>query len=542
MSGHRDAGLRPDTEQTPARRLIARTLAAGRANPTLAWAAVGLSAFLFALLLRTIYLDRSYDVFIDEVTYFLISRNLANGLGVSLHGDAFFIHPPLFFLLEAPYIALTHPAGRLIDQILDVRILDATLGAATAVVLLGLGTRLGGWRVGAVSFLLFALDPFIIRMNSRNLLEALALLSVMVGYLAIAWRPLDREPVAKSRVAVAGLAFGAALLTKEMTAFLTLLPLGLVFVTGLALPRRTTLAIIGVALLVYSVYPLTVLLVGLGPEYVAVKLTGVFRFLGLVKTTGFVHGGPSFVGAVARNLDVFATTYSLILLGIPASVVLARWGDARARVIGVLGISAYALLAYSIAFGTLEEQFFYFLVVPAIVTVPLGWAAAVRLAGRRSSPLVRRIPGRQVDVGTLLDRLLRTGARVLPAILVLSLAWSSVVWFQVHLTPDDGYRQLFAYLRREVPDGTTIGTTTDPQEFLLQGYTIERVDSVASIERVGPPYAVVSTKQIEDGYTANGREIYAWLQVNGERVYTVAGRTYGRLEVYRVGAAPSPGG
>lgn len=489
-------------------------------------------AFLVALLVRTVFLDRSYDVFIDEVTYFLISRNVASGLGVTLHGQPFFLHPPLFFLVEAPFIALTHPSGLLIDQIVGVRLLNAGLGAATAVVLLALGTRIGGWRVGAVAFALFAFDPFIIRMDSRNLLEITALLAVLLGYLGLAWSPSKAGPVGRVRLVIVGLAFGAALLTKEMTAFLTLLPMAVLFVTGACLPRRTSFAIAAIALLIYSLYPITVVALGLGPEFVSVKLSGLLRFVGIVKTTGFVRGGPSFTAALARNLDIFVMTYGVILAGIPAAILLAWKGSPRLRLVGVLGLSAYGLLAYSIAFGTLEEQFFYFLVLPAILTVSLGWSLFSRLAGRE--------PGTGSSaLEAAARRLSGPGRKVVTVALVACLAWSAAIWLEFHLTPDDGYRGALAYLRKQVPNGSTVGVTTDPQEFLFQGYRIERIDSVATLTGTPPEYAVISSKQVEDGYTRNGVAIYAWLRAHARPVYVFSGRTYGRIEIYRIAAGSS---
>jgi hypothetical protein len=498
-----------------------------------------LVAFAFALGVRVVFLDRAYDLFIDEITYFLISNNLATGHGVSLHGRPFFLHPPLFFFLQGPWIALTHPTGPLLEQVLSVRPMQSLLAALTAVVILLLGTRVAGWRVGVVAFVLFAVDPFTIRINSRNLLETTALLGVLGGYLALLWRPLD-EGVPRRRVLLAGLGFGAALLTKEMTFFLTLLPMGLLFLAGRPLPRRTTLGVVGVVVATYAVYPLTVVLLGLGPIFVEDKLSGVLRFLGLVKTTGFVHGhGPSFLSAVLRNLDVFATTYTLVALGIPASMLLVWKGDDRRRVLGVLGISAYALLAYSIGLGTLEEQFFYFLVLPAMLSVPVAWGLFSRILDRRDFSAVRLPRGRPRDLGGAYTGAARVARVVLPVALVVSVAWSSFVWTQVRFTPDDGYRQVYGWLHANVPRGESLGVTTDPQELLLDGYVINPVSSGDEIRATRSTYVVISGKQIADGYTKNGVALEAWLRANGRPVFVVDGRTYGRLEVFEVNP---PGG
>ena len=520
----------------------AATLASLRVRPGLLLAAGVVLAFAFALAIRALFLGTAYDVFVDEVTYFLISQAVATGHGVVLHGKPFFLHPPLFFLAEAPYILLSHPSGLLLQQVLDMRQFDAVLGTLTAVVLLLVAGRVGGWRVGIVAYLLFALDPFIVRINSRNLIESFALLLVMLGYLALLWGPVERGRIGRGRLLAVGLCFGAALLSKEMTAFLTLLPIGILFLTDWVLPRRAALGIIVVAALVYAVYPAGVLLSGLGPLFVTEKLSGLLRFLGVVKTTGFVHGGPSFTAAIVGNLDVFATTYVLIALGVPAALLLAWKGDPKRRVIGVLGVSAYALLAYSIGFGTLEEQFFYFLVLPAILGVPLAWSYVVRLERRiRTSG---SILGSRADLAAMAHRAVAIGGAILPVALAVSLGWSSFVWLQVRLSHDDGYRQVEAYLRSHVPQGTRIGVTTEPQEFILQGYVIEPIQSAPAIVSTRVRYVVISTKQIEAGYTPNGRAIWAWLRGRGQPVYTFSGRTYGSIEVYRVpaGSASTPRG
>jgi hypothetical protein len=515
-----------------------------RARRLILAAGLPVAAFAFAFALRAAFLGAAYDVHVDEVTYLFISRNMATGHGATLAGRPFFLHPPLFFILEALYLLITHPGGLIIEQVVAVRTLNVLLGAATALVLAGLVTRLAGRRLGLVACLLFSLDPFIIRMNSRNLLETAALLFVLLGYAVLLGDRAASVP-RPWRVGLAGVLFGCALLTKEMTAFLTLLPMAVLFVTGWAWPRGKTVAIGAIAIAVYSLYPVAAIVSGLGPQFITEKLSGLLRFLGIVKTTGFVAGGPSFAGAVLRNIDVFATTYVLMAIGIPASLLLIWKGDRASRVIGLLGLSAYALLAYSIGFGTLEEQFFYFLVLPAMLSVPIAWSVALRLV-HRSGPVAQgRLAG---SFDRAAGRLVRVAALVVPIALILSLSWSSLVWAHVHLTPDDGYREVVSYLQRHVPRGSTIGVTAEPQEFVLQGYVILRVTSTTDLEASTIPYVVISTKQIADGYTHDGAAIYAWLRAHASRVFAFDGRTYGSLAVYRIGRGapaepgPRPGG
>lgn len=502
-------------------------------HPRTAVLLLGLAAFLGALLLRLVLLSRSYDIFVDEVTYLAISNNVAHGLGVTLHGQPFLLHPPLFFLIEAAFLHLFPPGGLIVDQVVQVRILNAFLGAVTAVVLLTTATVAArDIRAGAITFLLFAVDPFIVRINSRNLIETSVLLWVLFGYLVLLTAP--RGPLSRGRTLVAGILFGLALLSKEMSAFLTLLPMAILWLTGWFGRRRDPLAVALVAAALYAVYPVGSVLAGVGPAFVTDKLSGLLRFLGVVRTTGFKpSGGPSFLAAIIANADVFATTYALIALGIPACAALLRWGDRPRRLLGVLGLSAYALLAYSIGFGTLEEQFFYYLVMPAILSVPVAWFLVIREVRQRSW-----------SFPALARTAVAVGGVVAPVALAMSVAWSTFIWLEVHLTPDNGYQQLMGYMRSHIPNGAAIGVTSDPQQFVLQGYRIDKVYTSADVQRTKVSYVVVSTKQIQDGYVPGGAALYAWLRAHGQPMYLFRGATYGDLEIFRVRSlsASTPGG
>lgn len=492
-------------------------------------AAIGLTTLgLAALALRVLFLGRSFDVFIDEVTYLILSKNVVEGEGVTLSGKPFFLHPPLLFLIEGPFQAALGPARLLLDEVERVRLLNAILAAGTAVLLYAIAAQTAGRRLGLVAFAFFAIDAFVIRMNSRNLLETSALFWVVLGYLCLLLGIRDGHTAMPKRYVLGvGVFFGLALLTKEMTAFLTLLPLGIAFLTGWFTSRRSVFAAGLIVAATYSIYPITIFLTGLGPTYLAQKFEGLLRFLGIMKTTGFVHGsgGPSFIEAIVRNLDAFATTYVLLGLGIPAFLILLASHHRPRRLLGVLGLSAYALLAYSVTLGTLEEQFFYFLVVPAFLSVPVAWASVLG-SDPDPAPLVRRFVDRLRP--TWLDAIRRVGA----AAMAVSIGWSSIVWTEVHLTPDNGYAQLLTWLRREVPFGTTVGVTSEPGEFLIQGYVIDKTVTIEALKETTADYVVVSSKQVDDAYLEDGREMYGWLVTHGQRAFLFEGRTYGRLELF----------
>src|SRR5437016_2463754 len=65
--------------------------------------------YLIAWGLRAVYLGRSFDIFYDELIYLRISENVAQGLGVKYYTSPFYLHPPLFFLIEGAYLRLAAP-------------------------------------------------------------------------------------------------------------------------------------------------------------------------------------------------------------------------------------------------------------------------------------------------------------------------------------------------------------------------------------------------------------------------------------------------
>lgn len=484
---------------------------------------VGVAAFA----LRAIHLNRSWDIHVDEILYMRLSQGVADTLQVGIYdvdgpfaNGPFYLHPPAFFFLEALYVKLFPPAGDLVQQVYDIRYLNIALAGLTAAVLFGIGRRLAGWPAGIAAAALFALDPFVIRWNSHNLLDTASMAWLALGYYILFSSVGDeRRRVPLWRLLAAGVLFGLALLTKDMTAFATVLPFGICFILNWSLPRWQSALASVIPVLVYLPYPLIIYLIGDWSTFANQKLQGVYRLVGLAQTTGFNQkGGPSFLEAILSNLEEFATTYALLGTGALAVCVLFFFFDGAAkRLLLTWTASTYALLAYSIMFGTLEEHFFYLLVVPSM----LATAVAATLVLR---PGVYDGRTRRALLGTI---------AVLATIFT---GWASYVWGQVHFIPDNGYERVLAYLHEEVPEGTRIGTTTGTAEALTKEYypgSME-VGSVEELQANDVEYVVTSSLQVEKGYGAASADFYSWVTGRGELVYGFEGRSFGLIGVYRL--------
>ena len=105
-------------------------------RPLLLAAAV-MAVALIAFVLRAAFLNRSFEVFFDESIYLTISQNTAHSYSITYDGKIpFFLHPPLFFLIEAGFLDLVRPVGNQVEQIFAVRYLNLLF--ATVIVLTNL--------------------------------------------------------------------------------------------------------------------------------------------------------------------------------------------------------------------------------------------------------------------------------------------------------------------------------------------------------------------------------------------------------------------
>ncbi len=496
-----------------------------------ALAIVSSAAGAVALIIRLALHGSSFDVFGDEVIYTDLGRSVISGGFPRFEGTVFFLHGPAFFYLEAGWARLAGNQPSLVAWIYEMRVLNALLAGATAVVLVVLAARASSLRAAAVTGAMFALDPFCIRQNDRVLLETAMMLWVLLGYLVLSSlirRPAPARPVLRS--AGAGLLFGCAVLTKDEAALLTVLPLAAAVVMRLGL-RRTVIAVtLGTTLAVYVAYLAMVAANGYWATFWYAKTYGVQRLLGLVQVTGFhSSGGGSLPARLIAEGAYFATTYIVLALGVPAVVLALRRGGSLTRLLALVHCAAAVTLAYAVALGTLEEQELYLLIVPTLLTIPM--TAALRHPANRA----RHTRG--------------TGARrpVLAAALALALSVNlatAVLWAR---QPDDGFAELLPYMAAHIRAGTAITiaagspppSQTDGGRYALEdGYKIGLWVTPAALRQEHVRYVMVEWGPIDEGYSylSPGR---VRRLIRGDRlVFSYRGRTYGQLALYQRPAPP----
>ncbi len=506
-----------------------RSAAAGRVR--LAAALVGL--FVLALALRLCFIGRSYDLFVDEITYATVGRNLATGHGVTLYGHLFALHPPAFFALLAAVIKVVHPHLDTVRLVLGLRPVDAVAGSVTVVAVTALLCRAVRTPIALTAGALLACDPFLNRFDSRLMLEAPATAAAALGMLVIARTPAASRARAGAGV-TAGLLFALSVTTKELYAFVTVVPLAVLAFTGRGPVRRLRLTATAVALAGYGVYVAVTAATGGWSAWWAQKSEGVARVVGTEQITGFHRTGAApaagFSARLLADLGSFGVPYAIIALGGCATVWLlvrrARrpwlFGGGPARsVITAWSAGALFFLLYAGGFGTLEEQMFY----PLVVTSTAALATAVDLAlpsrtanSRRTAP--SRRPSRTVAAMT--------------AVTALALVADGGSWAAVHTRHDDAYRRTLAWTGTHIPRGSTVDVTEGSAQFLMRGVRLGTWDSVAALDRNHADYLLMSTQLVAQGYSPIDPELIARLDRNARLLHTESGPTTGELRVYDV--------
>lgn len=453
--------------------------------------------------LRLFHIATAYDLHIDEVTYTTIADSVAADGSVELHGEAFFLHPPMFFWIFGVLVRILGGPELISREILAYRPLGVAFSVITCAALIAIVSHTTTRRIGLMAGALFAVDAFAIRFDSRLFLEALATTFIALGYLILI---LGRRRCASDQAPAiaAGILFGCAMLTKD-TALLVFVPaLIAAFITGRALPRPSAALALLVSAAVYLVYLAGLLVANDLGAWFDEKTSGFRRLAGADQITGFnAPDGPSLTSRLSANLEQLLASYIIILAGTAAAlyVVSRLWRARHPRadpwlLVCFWQLSAVAFLAYAMLFGTLEEQMFYFVLVPSIPALCI--AATLLAVAPEKVPFVR-----PALVEPILDA-------AVVMVLVLSLA----AWQRAHTTRSDNYARTVDYVERDLPKGTTIAVTEGVGQFLLPKARLGEWTDPEDLRRQGVDYVLVNTRLVEQGYGLATPALIEWLANN----------------------------
>src|ERR1700677_5159698 len=170
---------------------------------------------VIALLARLTALTTSNDIFIDEITYTNIARNIAHGHGVTLYGQPFALHPPAALGLFALAILAFGIHGGTESVIFSLRHVDVVLGAGICMLTFLLVERAASRAVAVAVAALIAIDPLVITYDSRVIITAPAKFAGVSAFLFLA-RATGAIVSSRWRCLIAaGAAAAVVLCTKE---------------------------------------------------------------------------------------------------------------------------------------------------------------------------------------------------------------------------------------------------------------------------------------------------------------------------------------
>jgi hypothetical protein len=491
---------------------------------------------LATLLVHGYRLSVAPDAFSDEGLYLRVGTNLAKGAGLTLDGSLFLWHPPAYMFVEAAYIKL---AGLTdadpVVALLSVRHLNIFFSASTAVLILLFGRKLHSNKAGLAAAALFLMDPYVLRINRRGMLETLAMLLVLLGlYIFYTRRP---RLTTRQRVG-SGVAFGLAMLTKEAM-FLELLTL-IAYATWSKRSQLRDVAWVGaIACAVYLPYPAWVVAIGQGDRYLFYQLFGITRVLHSIpgypppdETTGPAPRGTFSPANLQNLLPHYEMSYLLILLAaIFAVILIARYRYLpAARYLITWSIVSFGI---GLPLGRISDQYFYYLIVPSTI-----------MAGYVLASLSRSVPHHFSTTTSIVHQHAPTSSKTpipytmvwkpIVAAFVVMFSYNSYVWATSYATgSDDGYIKTMQYVRTHIPSGETIVTSNDvAYYFLFPSYDIrldrDRREIVARCER----YFIMSSKDAWARYNLTTPQFYDWVVENSQPLFVQNDRTFWTIGVY----------
>lgn len=496
-------------------------------TPRFWWRLVPLAVFVVTVAARLFHIRRAYDVFLDESVYSRIAAGAAVDWRLVFGAYPFYLHGPLSFYLQSLVIRAFGISGTAVQVVYDLRTFNVLIAGLVAVMVYELVRCVSSRTWALVAAAIFAFDPFIVSFDSRLFIETLATLWVALGYRILVGLAdaevfeaglQDRAATAarRRRALAAGVVFGLALLTKETSAALYVLPLLWCVLRGNPLRRSSALTALLAAAVTYAPYPIIAVATGGGGEFVQQKFSGVERLLGIEQETGFNRpGAPSLLSRIGADIDTFLMTYILIGLGVLAAIWVYRRGSVRQRVVALWGLGALAMLLFQVTQGTIEEQMFYYLVVPSIVLV------AVALALGFPQPRFSRWRG------------------VAIAALVVIGAFDAVTWVQAHTRNDTAIASTVAWMQTHAPAGTRVAPLADGIQFLLPDYRLlfnpEAGEvSPAQLSAAHTQLVITSSLQAEQGYSAASPALIRWLRSHSRERHASSGASAGTVVVWQL--------
>jgi O-antigen/teichoic acid export membrane protein len=483
----------------------------------------------------------SPDVLYDEAVYTWAAQQVAQGWHLTLDNQPLFVHPPLMFLLQAGWLRLTGQAtAALPSAIRSARLLAASAGAADVLLIAAMGYRLAGAAaprqrraITIVVACIAAVDPVLSRYDRQNVIEPYALAAGLLT-LHAAWHLADRG--ALPYVSVTGLLGGLTLLTNQITFALVVVPLlAAILQRDWPLIRRSA-----AALAISFAFALSFLAwaaeIGLSGSFVTVQTSTLQRLIGLVQITGLNVPGVSLVGSLRQSLSQYSSSYIVLAVGLAALVWCCLRSNSRSgNFLTAWLLASYGLGAYIVAAGTLNEQFFVYL-LPAGMVGSVLFADALIVGRDRGQG--RRRGRRRRQRRRLGGRGLRLAAGIACCAVVLGL--STVSWAADYIGPGNGAVRASQFIAARLPVCAAVNASGDAQKYsyMLGGRSLPSFYVGPAALADGVHYFLLAPNDATEREGDMSPALAAWIRDNGQRLADFPSPVYRTVQLWHVPASP----
>ena len=484
------------------------------------WLAVFCACVAAVALLYNI--STSPDILYDEAAYTWAAQQVAQEWHLTLNTQPLFVHPPLMFLVQAAWLRITgYASAPLASAIRTARLLAASIGVADVLLIAGLAYRLAGHAdprrrrvITAVTAVIAALDPVLTRYDRQDVIEPFALCAGLLT-LHAAWGLRDRR--ALTYVSVTGLLGGLALLTNEITVFLVAVPPLFALLERNRPLFRRSLAAFGIAVGFLALFLVWAAELGLAGSFVDIQTATLRRLLGLVQITGLNVPGVSLVSAVGRSIGHYSSSYIVLLAGFAA--MLWCWGrrnTSRGNFVTAWLTASHGAAAYIVAVGTLNEQFFVYLLPASIVGSVLVADALVATRARRR--------GRAA---------VAAGCTVLVGL-------SAAGWVSNYAGVGDGVVLATRFITTTLPACAAVNVSGDPDKYsyLQPGRPFTYFSVGAAALADGVHYFLLSPVDAVERDGDMSPALARWISGSGRRLALFPSQVYGTVQLWYVPASP----
>jgi hypothetical protein len=273
-------------------------------------------------------------------------------------------------------------------------------------------------------------------------------------------------------------------------------------------------------------------------EFSHEKLLGFKRLLGLVQLTGWNRPGFSLLDFISQRLIDYGSSYMFIGLGGISTLGLSIWARhlRPARLLISWGLTLYPIFAFIALAGSGNDQFFYFLLVPAIVLV--GYSLVTISEIKKV-----RLPFHRVN--QFIGRLSVNAEKFAPlTLLLLVLPYGAIQWWTKYGTGDDnGYAQFTRFVQANLPPQAPLNASGDPIKFHYFFPSRPILDAATPAEAIqaGVHYFALTPKDIRYRYGETSPELARWIEQQGKLLKAFNGDSYGDIYLYSIDFQDKPG-